>query len=100
MDLYSLLNRLDVYVMAACWIAGIPVGLYAVIDSARVRTDAFTAADKLTKPTWLAINGGGLAVLILFHGPLDLLWLIGLIAVLVYLVDVRPALIEIQGGRR
>jgi hypothetical protein len=99
-DLYSLLNRLDYYVMMACWFAGIPVGLFAVIDAARARADAFTAADKLTKPTWLAITGGGLAVLLLFRGPWDLLWLIGLIAVLVYLVDVRPSLIEVQGGRR
>ncbi len=68
MDLYTLLDRLDVYIMGACWIAGIPVGLFAVIDAARVRADAFTAADKLTKPTWLAITGGGLAVLILLYG--------------------------------
>ena len=100
MDLYSLLNRLDYYVMMACWFVGIPVGLFAVIDAARARADAFSAADKLTKPTWLAITGGGLAVLLLFRGPWDLLWLIGLIAVLVYLVDVRPSLIEVQGGRR
>jgi hypothetical protein len=99
--LFALLYRLDGYIMFACWIAGIPVGAFAVIDAARARADAFTAADKLTKPAWLGITGGGLAVLLLFQrGPLDLLWLIGLIAVLVYLVDVRPSLIEVQGGRR
>lgn len=96
----DVLYVLDGYIMLACWIVGIPVGLFAVIDAARARADAFTAADKLTKPAWLGITGGGLAVLVLFKGPLDLLWLIGLIAVLVYLVDVRPSLIEVQGGRR
>ncbi len=98
---YYLLYRLDGYVMLVCWIAAIPVGAYALIDAARSRPDAFTAADKLTKPAWLAITGGGLAVLLLFRGgPMSLFWLVGLIAVLVYLVDVRPSLIEIQGGRR
>jgi hypothetical protein len=33
-------------------------------------------------------------------GPYSVLWLAALIAVLVYLVDVRPSLIEVQGGRR
>ncbi|MBA2324785.1 MAG: DUF2516 family protein [Pseudonocardiales bacterium] len=87
--------------MLACWVVGIPVGLFAVVDAARVRADAFTAADKLTKPTWLWITGGALAVLLIFRdGPMSLLWLVGLIAALVYLVDVRPSLIEVQGGRR
>jgi hypothetical protein len=100
-DAYGVLNMLDYYILFACWIAGLPVGLFALIDAARARADAFTAADKLTKPTWLWITGGALVVLIIFrNGPLDLLWLIGLIAALVYLVDVRPSLIEVQGGRR
>jgi len=45
----------------------------------------------LTKPAWLGITGGGLALLLICRGgPITLFWLIGLIAVLVYLVDVRP----------
>jgi hypothetical protein len=100
-NLYGLLDNLDIYILYACWIAGIPVGLFALIDAARARADAFTAADKLTKSTWLWITGGALVVLIVFrNGPMDLLWLIGLIAALVYIVDVRPSLIEVQGGRR
>lgn len=101
MNAYGLLNTLDSYILLVCWIAGLPVGLFALVDAARARPDAFAAADKMTKPTWLWITGGALAVLIIFrNGPLDLLWLIGLIAALVYLVDVRPSLIEVQGGRR
>jgi len=99
--LVQLLYSLDVYIMLACWIAGIPVGAYAFIHAVRSRPDAFTAADKLTKPAWLGITGGGLALLLICRdGPITLFWLVGLIAVLVYLVDVRPSLIEVQGGRR
>lgn len=101
MNLYWLLDNLDGYILYACWIAGIPVGLFALIDAARARADAFTAADKLTKPTWLWITGGALVILVLFQdGPRSLLWLVGLIAALVYLVDVRPSIIEVQDGRR
>jgi hypothetical protein len=97
----QLLYHLDEYVLLAAWIAAIPVGVYAFIHAARTRPDAFTAAEKLTKPAWLAITGGGLAVLLIFTGgPLTLIWVVGLIAVLVYLVDVRPRLIEVQRRRR
>ncbi|HWN36123.1 MAG TPA: DUF2516 family protein [Pseudonocardia sp.] len=47
------------------------------------------------------MTGGGLAVLLIFTGgPLTLIWVVGLIAVLVYLVDVRPSLNEVQRRRR
>jgi hypothetical protein len=109
------LYHLDDYVLWICWVLALPVGVFAVIDAARSRADAFTAADKLTKPAWLAITGAGLLVLLftgdLAHplgplagipfqnGPMSLFWIVGLIAVLVYLVDVRPSIIEVQGGR-
>jgi hypothetical protein len=96
----DLLRNLDYYIMQACWILGMPIGAWAFIDAARSRPDAFTAADKLTKPAWLAITGIGLLVLVFCRGPMTLFWVAGLIAVLVYLVDVRPSLIEVQGGRR
>ena len=112
----ALLYHLDDYILWACWIAGMPVGLWAFIHALRSRPDAFTAADKLTKPAWLAITGISLLVLIFtgdptnpldvflgsafLGGPRTLLWIPGLIAELVYLLDVRPSLIEIQGGRR
>ncbi|WP_084211181.1 DUF2516 family protein [Pseudonocardia acaciae] len=96
----ELLRYLDFYINQAIWIVGIPVGAWAFIDALRSRPDAFTAADKLTKPAWLAITGIGLLVLVLCRGPMTLFWVAGLIAALVYLVDVRPVLIEVQGGRR
>ena len=66
------------------------------------RADAFTAADKLTKPAWLGITGASLLVLIVFQGgPRSsggLFWLAALVAVLVYIVDVKPAVVRVQGG--
>jgi len=71
--------------------------IYAFVNAAMQRPDAYPAADKLTKPAWLAILGvAGL-----------LSWVLGVtgmviaaVAAGVYLVDVRPKLLEIQGKSR
>jgi len=96
----ELLYELDGYILFALWCLGIPVGAYAFFHALVQRSDAFTAAEKLTKPAWLGITGAGLLLLVLFRGPLTLFWLVGLIAVLVYLVDVRPKVVEVQRGPR
>ena len=90
-----------IYVLLA-WVA-LPVGIYAFVHAMVQRSDAFTAADKLSKPAWLGITGGATAVLALFAFGSDglfLFWLAGLIAVLVYIVDVRSKVTDIQRGPR
>ena len=71
--------------------------IYAFVNAAMQRQDAYPAADKLTKPVWLAILG--IAAL--------LAWVLGVtgmviaaVAAGVYLVDVRPKLLEVQGKSR
>jgi hypothetical protein len=98
----DLLYILDDYILFGLYLVAIPIGGYAFVHALTQRADAFTAADKLTKPAWLGITGAGLAVLVLFQGGLGsqgaLFWLAGLIAVLVYIVDVKPAVVGVQGG--
>jgi Protein of unknown function (DUF2516) len=96
----DLLRYLDEYVLKAIWIVGIPVGAYAFVHALLQRADAFTAAGKLTKPAWLGITGVSALVLVVFRGPQTFLWLLGIIAALVYIVDVRPRVIEVQRGQR
>ncbi len=97
-----LLQSLDLWVLWIVHKLAIPVGLFALIHAARQRADAYTATDKLTKPAWLGITGGGTVALLLFPPWTGMLmfWLIGLVAVLVYLVDVKPAVTEVQRGPR
>jgi len=71
--------------------------LYAFVHAAMQRPDAYTAADKLTKPVWLLILGVAI----------PLAWLLNVLGMAiaacaagVYLVDVRPKLLEIQGKSR
>lgn len=96
----DLLRDLDVYIIGAIWLVGIPVGAYAFIHALLQRADAFPAAGKLTKPAWLGITGVSALVLVLFQGPTSFLWLPAIIAVLVYIVDVRPQVSEAQRGPR
>ena len=63
------------------------------------RPDAYTAADKMTKPVWLVILGA--ATLPLGDACSAVLGMaVGACAAGVYLVDVRPKLLEIQGKSR
>ena len=65
---------------------------FAFVDSVTHRPDAYAAADKLTKNAWMIILGLGVVAHMLFWSPLSLFNLVGIIAAIVYLVDVRPAI--------
>jgi len=72
------------------------LALWAFVDALVRPAAGFLAAGKLTKPGWLAITG--LAVLVIyFFTPMSFLGLPAIIAAVVYLVDVRPA---VRGLRR
>ena len=78
--------------------AAVLVGtVYAFVHAAMQRPDAYTATDKLTKPVWLMILGvAGLLSLVLdVTGTV-----ISAVATGVYLTDVRPKLLEVQGKSR
>lgn len=94
MQLQGLVN----YVLFFLQIVVLVTTGYAFVHAAMQRPDAYTAADKLTKPVWLVILGvAGLLALVLGSvlGPA-----IAAVAAGVYLVDVRPKLLEIQGKSR
>ena len=71
--------------------------LYAFVHAAMQRTDAYTAAEKLTKPVWLVILGAA-GLLSLMLGITGVA--IAAVASGVYIVDVRPKLLEVQGKSR
>ncbi|WP_371682537.1 DUF2516 family protein [Kitasatospora sp. MMS16-BH015] len=82
------------------WLATAMVGfkLFAFADALTRREDAFRAVDKKTKQFWLIILGLALGLDLLLgasvFGPLTL---IGLVASIVYVVDVRPAVRQVTG---
>lgn len=72
---------------------------FGLFDAAFRREDAFRAADKQNKTFWLIILGIALVVSYLFS-ILSILPIAGVIASIVYIVDVRPALKHVSGGGR
>lgn len=86
------------YVLFAIWVVSVVVGLYAVVHAARMRKDAFPAVDRLTKPAWLGILIAGTVAMFAFSAG-SILWIVGLVAALVYMVDVRPRLDTVTGRR-
>ena len=73
------------------------VQAWAFIDALTRRPEAYVAADKQTKPTWLIILGVALAAHMLIWNPISFLNLIGTVAAIVYIVDARPALRAVSG---
>ena len=84
-------------VLFALWVVVFLVTAYSFVHAAMQRSDAYTATGKLTKPVWLVILGAA-AFLSYFLTVLGVA--IAACAAGVYLVDVRPKLLEIQGKSR
>jgi hypothetical protein len=93
-----MLQDLASYVLFAIQVGVLLVGLYAFVHAAMQRTDAYTAAEKLSKPIWLAILGGTSLVGVFLPPPVGSA--IAACAVGIYLVDVRPKILEVQGKSR
>ncbi len=70
--------------------------VWALVDACTRKAAAFPAAGKLTKVAWIAI----LAAAVVLGGAnvLGLFGLAGLVAGIVYHVDVKPAVAEMRPG--
>jgi uncharacterized protein DUF2516 len=73
------------------------LALWAFVDALVRPAAAYVAAGKLTKPAWMAITALA-ALIIYFRGPMDFFGLPAVIAAVVYLVDVRPAVRGLHRG--
>jgi hypothetical protein len=88
------------YVLLVIEVGALIFGVYAFVHAAMQRPDAYTAAEKMTKPIWLAILGGTvfLALPLILGSPVGSA--IAICAAGVYMVDVRPKILEVQGKSR
>jgi hypothetical protein len=86
-------SNLVVTVLSVLQIVALVTAVYSFVHAAMQRPDAYTATGKLTKPVWLVILG--VAAALTFIGVFGMA--IAACAAGVYLVDVRPKLLEIQG---
>jgi Protein of unknown function (DUF2516) len=88
---------IDGLIYLVVFYATLALAVWAFVDSLIRPAAGFVAAGKLTKPGWMAITGIALLVLLWMRNPLSFLGLPAVIASVVYLVDVRPA---VKGLRR
>lgn len=79
-------------------VAGV-ASLIALIHAAIQRPDAFTAVDRQSKVIWVSILAAATVFTFFFSvaSPGGILAIVGIVATLVYLVDVRPRVDSIQG---
>lgn len=97
----NLVANLFNWTNSVVWIGLVVVWLWAFIDCAARKSATFPAANRLTKPAWLAITGFSALIGILvqpYTGTPGIIALIAVTASSVYLADVRPAVREISGG--
>ncbi|ALC28471.1 DUF2516 family protein [Streptomyces bacillaris] len=78
------------------YLAMLVLAVVAFVFAATAREDAYRAADKKKKSFWLIILG--VAVAVNLFVPFLFLQLAGVVASIVFMVDVRPALKEVSGG--
>jgi hypothetical protein len=88
---------IDGLIYLVVFYATLALAVWAFVDSLIRPAAGFVAAGKLSKPGWMAITGIALLVLLWMRNPLSFLGLPAVIASVVYLVDVRPA---VKGLRR
>lgn len=72
--------------------------VFAFVDALIRPAAAFVAAEKLTKVVWLIFLGLAALADALWGGVTSILTIVGTIAAVVYMVDVRPAVRQLSGG--
>ncbi|MGI8576566.1 MAG: DUF2516 family protein [Nocardioidaceae bacterium] len=74
------------------WFILLGVKAFALGDAVIRKDASYVAADKQNKAFWLLMLVIFLVLHVFVHSPIEILNLIGTVAALVYLTDVRPTL--------
>jgi hypothetical protein len=97
LDLISSAQRLVVLVLG---LGALGLEVFALVDAARHRPEAYVAAGKRSKTFWTVVTGVAALIGFVTVGSPQVLGLVGILAVVaagVYLADVRPALRQVTG---
>jgi dolichyl-phosphate-mannose--protein O-mannosyl transferase len=96
------LQNLAGLVLVGIQVLVLVAAIYSFVNAALQRADAYPAAGKMTKNAWLGITGGSVALALVTNviglGIMGIA--ITAVAAGVYLADVRPKLLEVQGKSR
>lgn len=78
--------------------AMLALAIVAFVFAVTAREDAYRAAEKQTRTFWCVLLG--VTILVDFFLGMLFLQIAGLVASIVFMVDVRPALKQVSGGGR
>ena len=93
----GVVGSLQYYIALLLGLAALAMEVFALVDALRHRSEAFTAAGKLTKQIWTIILVVAVAIgFVTAQNPLGI-GILPVVAAAVYLADVRPALRRISG---
>lgn len=80
-------------------VATIIAAVFAFVDCLRRRPDAFPAIGRHSKGLWLVLTGVSALVALVAFSPFRLTGIAAMVICGIYLLDIRPRIIEITGGR-
>ncbi|MFD3807414.1 DUF2516 family protein [Streptomyces sp. NPDC058611] len=93
-----LMDGFDQGVVPLLGLAMLVLAVVAFVMALVAREDAYRAAEKQSKTFWMVLLG--VTVLVDFFLGMLFLQIAGLVATIVFFVDVRPALKQVSGGGR
>ena len=95
---FEVVRNAQLYILwAITFAAGVPA-VIAFVHALTTRPDAFSAVDAQSKTFWVAMLGASTILIWLFNPAQTSIWilfLIGVVATMVYVVDVRVRVDEI-----
>jgi hypothetical protein len=95
---YACAVGLTSIILQAIYVGTLVIGVWAFIDSSRRRPDAFPAVGRKSKSLWVALTGVSTLIAAVAYSPIGLIGIAAIVINGVYLLDIRPRIIEITSG--
>jgi hypothetical protein len=80
-------------------LATLAAAVWAFASCLRTRPDAFPAIGRSSKGLWLVLTGAAVLVSLAGFSPLGILGIASIVISGIYLLDIRPRILEITGRR-
>jgi uncharacterized membrane protein YgaE (UPF0421/DUF939 family) len=91
-------SGLSSMILWAINLATLFASVWAFVHCLRTRPDAFPAIGRRSKGLWLGLTGGAIAVSLAGFSAMSLLGIAAIVISAVYLLDIRPRIIDITSG--
>jgi uncharacterized membrane protein len=94
----AMFPALSSWILFAVNIATLIASAWAFVHCLRSRPDAFPAIGRSSKGLWLALTGGAVVISLAGFSAMSMFGIAAIVIAAVYLLDIRPKIIEITSG--